>query len=128
MLRIGFTGFALALIACGLASSAQAQTPPQPPYAVTKVDGTDNVYIFRYGGHQSMFIVTKAASSRPTRSACGGRPAKAYIDEIRKVTEAPIKYVIYSHTTTITSPAASRSRTSARRSSRTRMRRRASSS
>jgi len=23
-----------------------------------KVDGTDNVYVFRYGGHQSMFIVT----------------------------------------------------------------------
>src|SRR6185503_3915490 len=63
MLRIGFTGFALALIACGLASSARAQTPPQPTYAFTKVDNTDN----------------------------------AYIEEIRKITKAPIKYVIYSH-------------------------------
>ena len=39
---------------------AHAQPPQQPPFATTKVDGTDNVYVFRYGGHQSMFVVTSA--------------------------------------------------------------------
>jgi hypothetical protein len=47
------------------APPAPAPTPPaaapsRPPIETTKVEGTDNVYIFRNGGHQSMFIVTKA--------------------------------------------------------------------
>jgi len=54
-----------------LASAASAQTQPAAPapapaapaaapptFATTKVEGTDNVYIFRYQGHQSMFVVT----------------------------------------------------------------------
>ena len=35
---------------------ALAQTPSV--FAVTKVDGCENVYIFRYVRHQSMFVVT----------------------------------------------------------------------
>jgi hypothetical protein len=35
---------------------ASAQTPPV--FATTKVDGCENVYIFRYVRHQSMFVVT----------------------------------------------------------------------
>ena len=60
MLRIHLAGTtAAALIASALAAvPAQAQQPAPPPFATTKV--TDNVYIFRYGGHQSMFIVTPA--------------------------------------------------------------------
>jgi hypothetical protein len=34
------------------------QAQQRPLYQTTKVEGTDGVYIFRYGGHQSMFIVT----------------------------------------------------------------------
>ncbi|HEX7942144.1 MAG TPA: hypothetical protein VF488_10090, partial [Gemmatimonadaceae bacterium] len=60
MSRIDATLAAVALIAIALPASAQTQQPAQPPYATTKVEGTDNVYIFRYGGHQSMFVVTKA--------------------------------------------------------------------
>ena len=45
-----------ALVWVALALPAQAQTPPI--FAATKVDGTDNVYIFRYVRHQSMFVVT----------------------------------------------------------------------
>jgi hypothetical protein len=30
-----------------------------PPFATTKVEGTDNVYVFRYGNRQAMFVVTK---------------------------------------------------------------------
>jgi hypothetical protein len=38
-----------------------AQAPAQQPmFATTKVDGTDNVYVFRYQNHQAMFVVTPA--------------------------------------------------------------------
>ena len=53
MLPIQFMGMTAALIASALAAPAQAQQPAPPPFATTKVDGTDNVYIFRCGGHQS---------------------------------------------------------------------------
>lgn len=75
---------------------AMAQTPP--PIATTKVEGTDNVYIFRNGNHQAMFIVTKDGVIA-TDPVAYGRPTggQAYIDEIKKVTDQPIKFVIYSH-------------------------------
>jgi glyoxylase-like metal-dependent hydrolase (beta-lactamase superfamily II) len=91
----GLTGV---LIAAALVTTAHAQQPAAAtPYAVTKVDGTENVYIFRYVGHQSMFVVTPAGVI-VTDPIGERRPAaKAYIEEIRKITKAPIKYVIYSH-------------------------------
>src|SRR3954452_5890227 len=95
MLRVHLAGTtAAALIASAFAVSAQAQQPAPPPFATTKV--TDNVYIFRYGGHQSMFIVTPAGVIA-TDPISERRPAKPYIEEIQKITKAPIKYVIYSH-------------------------------
>jgi len=81
----------LAALATG---SAFAQTPPQT--STRKVDGTDNVYIFRYGGHQSMFVVTPAGVIA-TDPISYLRPAKPYIDAIKAVTDKPIKYVSYSH-------------------------------
>ena len=39
------------------AAQPAAQIPAQPPLFETR-KVTDNVYIFRYQGHQSMFIVT----------------------------------------------------------------------
>src|SRR5438128_8198726 len=94
MLRIHFAGMLTALIPRALAVPAQAQQPAPPPFATTKV--TDNVYIFRYGNHQSMFIVTPAGVIA-TDPISERRPAKPYIDAIQAVTKAPIKYVIYSH-------------------------------
>jgi glyoxylase-like metal-dependent hydrolase (beta-lactamase superfamily II) len=73
-----------------------AARPAPPPFATTKVEGTDNVYIFRYGGHQSMFIVTPAGVIA-TDPISERRPVKPYIDAIQAVTKAPVKYVIYSH-------------------------------
>jgi glyoxylase-like metal-dependent hydrolase (beta-lactamase superfamily II) len=73
---------------------AAAPTAPPPPTATTKV--ADNVYIFRYVGHQAMFIVTPAGVIA-TDPISLRRPAKPYIDAIQAVTKAPIKYVIYSH-------------------------------
>jgi glyoxylase-like metal-dependent hydrolase (beta-lactamase superfamily II) len=99
MLRAHFIKLSAALIAATatLVASAQAQTTAPSPYSTTKVDGTDNVYIFRYGGHQSMFIVTKDGVIA-TDPISERRPAaKTYIEEIQKITKAPIKYVIYSH-------------------------------
>jgi glyoxylase-like metal-dependent hydrolase (beta-lactamase superfamily II) len=89
-------GAALAAVCLGVVAHAQQSTPP--PFATTKVDGTDNVYIFRYGNHQSMFVVTSAGVIA-TDPIGYGRPQAVvtYVDEIKKVTSQPIKYVIYSH-------------------------------
>ena len=40
--------------------SGAPRQPALPLFTTTKVEGTDNVYIFRYQGHQSMFVVTPA--------------------------------------------------------------------
>ena len=32
----------------------------QPAFETKKVDGTDNVYIYRHGNHEAMFVVTTA--------------------------------------------------------------------
>jgi glyoxylase-like metal-dependent hydrolase (beta-lactamase superfamily II) len=95
-----------ALAAAVLAAGAQAQTtpPPAPPpaqpplFATTKVTGTENVHVFRYQGHQSMFVVTPAGviATDPI-GYLRPQAVTTYIDEIRKITKAPIKYLIYSH-------------------------------
>ena len=90
------TIIAAALLAVTTAAFAQQQQAPT--FATTKVEGTDNVYIFRYQGYQAMFVVTPAGVIA-TDPISYGRPeaAKAYIDEVRKITQAPIRYLIYSH-------------------------------
>jgi len=76
------------------AAPAAAQSPP--PFATTRV--TDDVYIFRYGGHQSMFVVgKKAVLATDPISYLRPQAAGTYIEEIRKVSKAPIKYLVYSH-------------------------------
>jgi glyoxylase-like metal-dependent hydrolase (beta-lactamase superfamily II) len=86
---------AVTLLAAVTGALAQQQAPT---FATTKVEGTENVYVFRYQNHQSMFVVTPAGVI-VTDPISYGRPqaAKAYLDEIRKITQAPIKYLIYSH-------------------------------
>ena len=74
---------------------ARAQTPPL--FATTKVDRAENVYIFRYVRHQSMFVVTPEGVIATDPIGLRRPAAKAYIEEIQKITNAPIKYVIYSH-------------------------------
>jgi glyoxylase-like metal-dependent hydrolase (beta-lactamase superfamily II) len=94
MLRIGFAGVTMAIVVGILAVPACAQQAAPPPVATTKV--TDNVYIFRYGNHQSMFVVTPDGVIA-TDPISLRRPAKPYMDAIQAITTAPIKYVIYSH-------------------------------
>ena len=88
----------LSLLAFLIALPVLAQAPARPQIQTTKVDGTDGVYIFRNGGHQSMFIVTSDGVIA-TDPVAYGRPTGGadYVAEIRKVTTQPIKYLIYSH-------------------------------
>jgi len=76
--------------------AAAPATAPAPAYATTRV--ADNVYVFRYGGAQSMFVVTPAGVIA-TDPIAFQRPqaAEAYLAEIRRITPAPIRYLIYSH-------------------------------
>ena len=76
---------------------AHAQAPSPPTFSTTKVDGTDGVYIFRYQGHQAMFVVTPDGVIATDPIGERRPAAAALIGEIRKITQAPIKYVIYSH-------------------------------
>ena len=78
--------------------AAPAPAAKPPTFETKKVDGTDNVYVFRYANHQAMFIVTPAGVIA-TDPIGYGRPqaVDTYLAEIRKVTDKPIKYVIYSH-------------------------------
>ena len=83
------------LAAAALPACAQAPTPPL--FSTTKVEGTDGVYIFRYQGHQAMFVVTPDGVIATDPIGERRPAAAAYIAEIRKITQAPIKYVVYSH-------------------------------
>jgi glyoxylase-like metal-dependent hydrolase (beta-lactamase superfamily II) len=92
----------LTLLACGLAAASapawsQGQ-PARPQIQTTKVDGTSNVYIFRNGNHQAMFVVTSEGVIA-TDPVAYGRPqgGAQYVAEIKKVTDKPIRYLVYSH-------------------------------
>src|SRR5246500_416789 len=90
------TATAIAMLFGLLAMAGGAMAQKAPVVSTKKVDGTDNVYIFRYGNHQSMFVVTPQGVIA-TDPISYLRPAKPYLDAIKAVTDKPIKYVIYSH-------------------------------
>jgi glyoxylase-like metal-dependent hydrolase (beta-lactamase superfamily II) len=81
-----------------LASACLAQEQKPPAYSTTKIEGTDNVYAFSYGNRVSLFVVTPAGVIA-TDPGGYGQPQRVptYLAEIRKVTDKPIKYLIYSH-------------------------------
>ncbi len=85
-------------VAALVAGAVLAQAPARPQIETRKVDGTENVYVFRNGNHQSMFVVTSDGVIA-TDPIAYGRPngGRAYVDEIRKVTDKPIRYLVYSH-------------------------------
>src|SRR3982075_898269 len=100
MSQAQLAGMTAALIAASLLTVAATgpAAAQRPPIATTKVEGTDNVYIFRNGNHQAMFVVTRDGVIA-TDPVAYGRPqgGAAYVAEIRKVTDKPIKYLVYSH-------------------------------
>jgi glyoxylase-like metal-dependent hydrolase (beta-lactamase superfamily II) len=89
------TRLLLAVLACAMAAPAWSQAPQ---FETRKIEGTENVYVFRYGNHQAMFVVTRDGVIA-TDPIGYGRPqaVKTYIDEIKKVSDKPIKYLVYSH-------------------------------
>src|SRR5687767_12538755 len=89
----------LTMLVSTAAWSQAAPAPAQKPmFETIKVEGTDNVYVFRYANAQSMFIITSAGviATDPISYA---RPeaSTVYVEEIRKLTRQPIKYLVYSH-------------------------------
>ena len=88
----------LAAVPAGAQDKPAAPALKRPTFETTKVEGTDNVYIFRYLNRQAMFVVTSAGVIA-TDPIGYGYPdtVPTYISEIRKVTDKPIKYLIYSH-------------------------------
>jgi glyoxylase-like metal-dependent hydrolase (beta-lactamase superfamily II) len=96
-----FRRLAAAAAALGCAAAilpAASQAPQRPAIETRKVEGTDNVYIFRNANHQAMFVVTPEGVIATDPVAYGKPQGGAqYVAEIRKVTQAPIRYLVYSH-------------------------------
>jgi glyoxylase-like metal-dependent hydrolase (beta-lactamase superfamily II) len=96
-------GALITLLLAGLAqaptTAAQPATPAaQPPFETTKVEGTDHVYVFRYQTRQAMFVVTGDGVIATDPIGYGQPQAvTTYLEEIKKVTPQPVKYLIYSH-------------------------------
>jgi glyoxylase-like metal-dependent hydrolase (beta-lactamase superfamily II) len=98
-----FNFFACAAVATvaiyGSAPAQEAKPEAKPPaHSTVKVDGTDNVYAFTYGNRVSMFIVTRDGVIA-TDPGGYGQPQRVptYLAEIKKVTDKPVKYLVYSH-------------------------------
>jgi glyoxylase-like metal-dependent hydrolase (beta-lactamase superfamily II) len=69
---------------------AGAQTP-----SVGVDELADGVYLFTYNVHRSLFVVTdEGVLATDPQSA---EAAARYVEEIRRITSAPIKYLVYSH-------------------------------
>jgi glyoxylase-like metal-dependent hydrolase (beta-lactamase superfamily II) len=100
MSRIVITSLACALLTAELLSQGQPAAPAAqaPQIETKKVEGTDNVYTFRNQNSQAMFIVTSEGVIA-TDPVGYGRPqgGAQYLAEIRKVTNQPVRYLVYSH-------------------------------
>lgn len=86
------TAFLTVSLFTSLVLPVQAQSPDNK-FDVTKV--ADNVYSFRFNRHRNMIVVTDdgVIISDPLNSAA----AKVMMVEIEKLTDKPVRYVIYSH-------------------------------
>ena len=97
MLR-GVVAFVCAAVIATMINASAHSQGHRPLIVTSQVEGTDNVYIFRNGNHQSMFVVTKDGVIA-TDPIAYGRPlgGQTYLDEIKKITDKPVRYLIYSH-------------------------------
>lgn len=74
-----------------LATPLRSQQAPAP----TVKKAAEGVYIFGYKGYQSMFVV--APEGVLVTDPISPEAANLYMAEVRRLTQAPIRYVIYSH-------------------------------
>ena len=96
MIRMHFVFFYALLFATILLSNTSnlnAESQSDVPYETQKL--TDHVYIFRYGGSQSMFLVSPDGVI--VADPINAQASRVYLEEIRKITSAPVRYVVYSH-------------------------------
>ena len=92
-LSVRFAAAVLAMSSLALSAFAAEQAPSHETRKLS-----DNVYVYRHGGHQAVFVVTPAGVIATDPIGYQDPEAvKTYIEEIQKVTKAPIKYVVYSH-------------------------------
>jgi glyoxylase-like metal-dependent hydrolase (beta-lactamase superfamily II) len=87
---------ACACLGGGLLADDPVAAQSAPPFATREV--APGVFLFRYQGHQSIFVVTPEGVL--ATDPIGQRRPQAvttYIEEIRKVTQAPIRTLVYSH-------------------------------
>jgi glyoxylase-like metal-dependent hydrolase (beta-lactamase superfamily II) len=80
----------------GMLRDAAAQAAAPTSFETRQV--AENVYAFRYGGYQSLFIVGKDGVIITDPSARNKPDAvPTFLAEIRKVSPLPVRYVIYTH-------------------------------
>jgi glyoxylase-like metal-dependent hydrolase (beta-lactamase superfamily II) len=85
-----------ACVGGGLLADDPAAAQQAPPFATREI--APGVHVFRYQGHQSMFVVTPdGVIATDPIGLRRPQAVTAYIDEIRRVSQAPIRYLIYSH-------------------------------
>jgi glyoxylase-like metal-dependent hydrolase (beta-lactamase superfamily II) len=79
-----------ALIVAGCGVSALAQ---EAKVSVDKL--AEQVYLFTHNNHRSLFVVSQGGvlATDPQSPDAAVR----YLQEIRKITQAPIRYIVYSH-------------------------------
>ena len=87
--------FVLALTLAAIPASAQQPGSATPAPAAVIKPVAEGVYIFEYRGYQSMFVVDPAGVV--ITDPMNPEAAKVYLAEVRKMTMAPIRYVVYSH-------------------------------
>ena len=96
---IVFTVTVCSILAVRVWLQGQATPAAQAPaIETTRIEGTQNVYTFRNTNSLSMFIVTNDGVI-VTDPVSYGRPqgGAQYLAEVRKITDKPIRYLIYSH-------------------------------
>jgi glyoxylase-like metal-dependent hydrolase (beta-lactamase superfamily II) len=79
----------------GVVRAQQPSTGPSPTPAAVIKPVADGIYIFEYRGYQSMLVVDPAGVV--VTDPMNAEASKVYLAEIRRMTAAPIRYVIYSH-------------------------------
>src|SRR5258707_11566711 len=56
---------AIGIVAILMVGAGAARAQNAPPVSTKKVDGTDNVYVFRYGGQPIMVVLSAPGGIRP---------------------------------------------------------------
>ncbi len=100
VILLSAAAIAAAAAAQGLKDQGKQQKFKPPPWPanipISGIDKiTDSVYSFRYRDHRTMFVVTSGGVI--LTDPLNPRAAPLLMKEIRKVTDKPIKYMIYSH-------------------------------